>query len=107
MYEEENKLKLRFKCSNNHEYNEEYESLYKKSKIEMENIECKICNNKKLKNKFYICVKCNNFYCKKCKNEHKKENNHLCININKYDSRCKIHNKDLVGYYKEKNKKVL
>ena len=105
MYEEENKLKLRFKCPNNHEYKEEYESLYKKSKIDFENIECKICNNKKLKNKFYICVICNNFYCKKCRNEHRKENsNHLCININKYDSRCKIHNKDLVGYYKEENK---
>ena len=105
MYEEENKLKLKFKCPNDHEYNEEYESLYKKSKIEFDNIECKKCNNKKLRNKFYICVVCKNFYCKKCKNEHRKENdNHLCININKYDSRCKIHNKDLVGYYKEENK---
>ena len=105
MYEEDNKLKLKFKCPNDHEYNEEYESLYKKSKIEFDNIECKKCNNKRLKNKFYICVKCRNFYCKKCKNEHSKENDkHKCININKYDSRCKKHNKDLVGYYKEKNK---
>ena len=97
IYEEKNKLKLKFKCQNNHEFNEDYDSLYKKSKFD--NIECKKCNIKKLKNKFYICSVCYNFYCKKCKNEHKKENNnHLCININKYDSRCKIHNKDLVGY---------
>ena len=105
MYEEDNKLKLRFVCVNKHEFNEEYESLYKKSKIDIDNIECKKCNIKKLKNKFYLCGKCFNFYCKKCKNEHMKENNnHLCININKYDSRCKIHNKDLVGYYEEENK---
>ena len=104
MYEEENKLKLKFKCPNDHEYNEEYESLYKKSKIEFDNIECKKCNNKRLKNKFYICVECQNFYCKKCKNEHSKENDkHKCININKYDSRCKKHNKDLVGYYAKDN----
>ena len=102
MYEDENKLKLNFICPNNHEFNEDYESLYKKSKIDFDNIECKICNNKKLKNKFYLCCKCNNFYCKKCKYEHIKENNdHLCININKYDSRCKIHNKDLIGYCNE------
>ena len=54
MYEEENKLKLRFICPNGHEFNEEYESLYKKSKIEFDNIECKKCNNKRLKNKFYL-----------------------------------------------------
>ena len=102
MYEEENKLKLKFVCPNNHEFNEEYDSLYKKSKMDFGNRECKKFNNKKLKNKFYLCSKCNNFYCKKCKNEHIKENNnHLCININKYDSRCKIHNKDLVGYCEE------
>ena len=75
MYEEENKLKLKFVCPNNHEFNEEYDSLYKKSKIDFGNRECKKCNNKKLKNKFYLCSKCNNFYCKKCKNEHIKENN--------------------------------
>ena len=101
MYEEENNLKLKFKCSNNHEFDDEFNTLYKKSKIDLDNKECNICNVKKLKNKFYFCSICNNFYCKKCKNEHKKENNHLCININKYDSRCKIHNKDLIGYCKE------
>ena len=104
MYEEENNLKLKFKCSNNHEFDDEFNTLYKKSKIDIDNIECKKCNNKKLKNKFYLCKDCNNFYCKKCKIEHKKENNHLCININKYDSRCKIHNKDLVGYCEEHKK---
>ena len=104
MYEEQNKLKLKFLCSNNHEFNDEFNNLYKKSKINIDNIECKLCNNKKLKNKFYICCICNNFYCKICKNEHrKKNNNHLCININKYDSKCKIHNKDLIGYCNEHN----
>ena len=102
IYEEQNKLKLKFKCINNHEFNEDYDSLYKKSKIDFDNLECELCNNKKLKNIFYLCVVCNHFYCKKCKNEHRKDNNnHLCININKYDSRCKIHNKDLIGYCSE------
>ena len=105
LIEEENELKLCFKCENGHEFKEEFNSLYKKSKIKMENIECKKCNNKKMKNKFYICVECKNFYCKKCKNEHRKENNNnLLININKYDSRCKKHNKDLVGYCNEHKK---
>ena len=89
MYEEENKLKLKFVCPNNHEFNEEYDSLYKKSKIDFDNIECKKCNNKKLKNKFYICFVCKNFYCKKCKNEHKKENNIRFEN--------KVGSMDLVG----------
>ncbi len=90
MYEEENELKLEFICGNNHKYKDEFNKLYNNSKINMDNIECKICNIKKLKNKFYLCAECNNFYCKKCKNEHSKENNnHLCININKYDARCK------------------
>jgi hypothetical protein len=102
MYEEENKLKLSFKCVNNHEFKEEINNLYNKSKIDIDNVECKICNNKKLKNRFYLCSECNNFYWKKYKNENKKENNnHLCININKCDSRCKIHNKDLIRYCEE------
>ena len=104
IYEEDNKLKLNFICPNNHEFNELFESLYNKSKIDIENIQCKICNNKKLKNKFYLCNECNNFYCKKCKKEHNKEKNHLCININKCDSVCKIHNKDLLGYCEEHKK---
>ena len=43
MYEEDNKLKLRFMCVNKHEFNEEYESLYNKSKIDIDNIDCKKC----------------------------------------------------------------
>ena len=81
MHEEENKLKLQFKCSNNHEYNEEYNNLYNKSKIDMDNIISNKCNIKKLKNKFYLCSQCNKFYCKSCKSEQKKENNHLLIMI--------------------------
>ena len=104
MYEEENKLKLKFLCPNNHEFNEDFNTLYKKSKLDLNNIECKICNLKKLKNKFYFCSKCYNFYCKKCKNEHTKENNHNCINITKFDSKCSIHNKDYVGYCEEHKK---
>ena len=42
MYEEENKLKLNFKCVNNHEYNEDFNVLYEKSKIDIENIKCKV-----------------------------------------------------------------
>ena len=102
MYEEENILKLSFKCGNNHDFNDEYNNLYNQSKIDFNNVECKKCNIKKLKNKFYLCNECIYFFCKNCKDEHKKENNsHLCININKYDSRCKIHNKDLIGYCDE------
>ena len=104
MYEEENKIKLKFICPNNHEFNEDFESLHKKSKIDIENIQCKICNNKKSNNKFYLCNECSNFFCKKCKNEHTKKNNHLCINITKCDSRCKKHNKDLLGYCQEHKK---
>ena len=46
MYEEENKLKLKFKCQNNHEYDEEYDNLYNKSKIDIDNIICNKCNKK-------------------------------------------------------------
>ena len=64
LYQEENKLKLKFICPNSHEYNEEYDSLYIKSKKDFEKIECKIYNNKKIKNKLYLCNKCNNFFVK-------------------------------------------
>ena len=104
IYEEENKIKLNFICPNNHEFNEDFESLHKKSKIDIENIQCKTCNNKKSTNKFYLCNECNNFFCKQCKIYHAKNYNHLCININKCDSRCKIHNKDLLGYSQQHKK---
>ena len=32
MYEEENKLKLSFKCANNHEFKDEFNNLYKRAK---------------------------------------------------------------------------
>ena len=105
LYEENNELKMKFKCPNKHEYDKDFESLYNMSKIDLDNLICHKCSMKKLNNKFYICSQCNKFYCKKCKNEHKNENNdHLLINFKKYDSRCKEHNKDLIGYCEEHNK---
>ena len=44
------KIILYYKCENEYEFKEEFNSLCKKSKIKIENIECKKCNNKKLKN---------------------------------------------------------
>lgn len=102
--EENNKLTLKFTCPNEHVFNDAFNVLYNKSKLYKDTLFCKQCSVKKLNNKFYRCCKCNNFYCEKCKVEHTKENNHLCININKFDSRCKIHNKDLVGYCEEHKK---
>ena len=102
IYEEQNKLKLYFKCGNNHEFKDDFTSLYNQSKIDFDNITCKICSIKKLDKKFYICNECKNFFCNKCRIEHiEKNSNHLCLNLNKYDSRCKIHNKDLIGYCDE------
>ena len=70
MFEEENILKLKFISPSNHEFKDEFNNLYNKSKIDFENTECKTCNNT---NKFYLCSKCNNFILKNVKMSIKKK----------------------------------
>ena len=58
MYKDNNNnLKLKFICSNNHEFNEDFKILHEKSKLDFDNINCKTCNIKKLKNKLKLKIK--------------------------------------------------
>ena len=73
MYEEENILKLSFKCGNNHNFNDEYNNLYNQSKIDFNNVECKKCNIKNYKINFIYVMNVFTFFAKIVKMSIKKK----------------------------------
>ena len=82
-----------FDCKNNHITYMSLDKFKESQKIDLSQIKCDFCNNKRMENSFdytfYYCLNCKKNICILCKAKHKE--NHIIINYEQKEYKCPIH----------------
>ena len=111
IFNEENKLFMSTKCTNNHNYSKPFEEMQKMSKTSLiSQYTCEYCenenkeNNKKLSNIFYYCSNCYKFFCLAHGESHILKDNHKIFLNKNFDSICMEHGNTIIGYCENHNK---